>query len=435
MNKEEKETYLFIQRYKYGKLNKKQKGKILDEIQEKLGVSRRQALRLVKKREQGRPVKRRAGRRSKYQRDDFKKALKEIWMLHDYSCSGILKADMETWVDAREKIKNEKYDSEIKELLLSVSRPTIDRVLKEYKRNKGKSTTHSGGFREEIPIQKNVWDIETPGFIEADTVAHCGSSLAGEFVYSYTTVDIATLWAEVKGIFGKGSLAAVKAFESIEDNLPFELLGYDSDNGTEMLNKHMYNYLTKERQERGRKEITITRSRAYHSNDNAHVEQRNNSIVRRYLGYERYPFNEVLPLINYTYKYVLCPLLNHFFSAYKLKDKVLFKHRKNRIYGTSETPYMRVMNSKYVQQERKEVLKELHNSLNPILLCNMKKKLFEQIDFANKALQKGACPIKLLTPPPIPEVFQIYERKLQCIFDTTRQEVKLYKDNKKSYSQ
>lgn len=163
-------------------------------------------------------------------------------------------------------------------------------MLHDYKKNKGKSTTHSGGFKEEIPVQKNIWDVNIPGYVEADTVAHCGGSLAGEFIYSYTTVDIATLWTEVRGIYGKGSLVAVKAFEDIEDSLPFDLLGYDSDNGTEMMNQYMYKYLTTEREERGRSEVTVTRARAYHSNDNAHVEQRNNSVARKYLGYERYGF-------------------------------------------------------------------------------------------------------------------------------------------------
>ena len=426
MERKEKEYYLFVQRYRYEKLSKKQKGEILDEIQEKLGVCRRQALRLVKKREQGRPKKKRVGRRSKYQSIEFKKALKEIWVLHDYACSGILKADMETWVNAREEVRD-KYDNEIKELLLSISRPTIDRVLHDYKKNKGKSTTHSGGFKEEIPVQKNIWDVNIPGYVEADTVAHCGGSLAGEFIYSYTTVDIATLWTEVRGIYGKGSLVAVKAFEDIEDSLPFDLLGYDSDNGTEMMNQYMYKYLTTEREERGRNRVSVTRARAYHSNDNAHVEQRNNSVARKYLGYERYGFKELQPLINYTYKYVLCPLLNHFYSVYKLKDKILAKHRKNRIYGTPEKPYEKIINSDYVSQERKDILKELHDALNPVLLHDKKQKLFEQIDLANKELQKGNCSTRLLTLPPIPNEFLIYERKLKAIYEQNRGKIKLYK--------
>ena len=426
MERKEKEYYLFVQRYRYEKLSKKQKGEILDEIQEKLGVCRRQALRLVKKREQGRPKKKRVGRRSKYQSIEFKKALKEIWVLHDYACSGILKAGMETWVNAREEVRD-KYDNEIKGLLLSISRPTIDRVLHDYKKNKGKSTTHSGGFKEEIPVQKNIWDVNIPGYVEADTVAHCGGSLAGEFIYSYTTVDIATLWTEVRGIYGKGSLVAVKAFEDIEDSLPFDLLGYDSDNGTEMMNQYMYKYLTTEREERGRSEVTVTRARAYHSNDNAHVEQRNNSVARKYLGYERYGFKELQPLINYTYKYVLCPLLNHFCSVYKLKDKILAKHRKNRIYGTPEKPYEKIINSDYVSQERKDILKELHDALNPVLLHYKKQKLFEQIDLANKELQKGNCSTRLLTLPPIPNEFLIYERKLKAIYEQNRGKIKLYK--------
>ncbi|MGI6681077.1 MAG: integrase [Bdellovibrionota bacterium] len=285
MEKYERELYLNSIKARYHKLDKKSKGAVLKEIQEKLGVGYRQAIRLTKPRKQGRPLKpKRVGRKGIYQREDFKKALKEIWKLHDYSCSGILKADMKVWVKSIEEYMGVKYDEEVRALLLSVSRATIDRILKEYKGLKGKSTTRPSTFRKEIPVQKNIWDVKIPGHIEADTVAHCGGSLSGEFIYSFTSVDINTLWTEARCTYGKGSLGIVRVFEDIEDGLPFDLKGYDSDNGTEMLNTHMLKYLNEERLERGREPIIITRSREYQSNDNSHVEQRNDTIARRYLN-------------------------------------------------------------------------------------------------------------------------------------------------------
>lgn len=378
----------------YRRAKKREKGRILDEACERLEVSRRQAKRLLKAKLSGRPRKPdERGRPSKYQDREFISALKFVWRSTCYMCSRHLKAAMPEWLPPIE-VERGKFLESIHERLLSISAPTIDRILRPYKALKGKSFTRSGGFRDEIPIQENIWNIKVPGYLESDTVAHCGGSMFGEFVNSVVMVDIATTWTEARAVFGRGSGPVVNAVEDIESNLPFIVLGYDADNGGEVLNQHILRYFRDERVERGRPPVQVTRAREYRKNDNAHVEQRNNSLARRWLGYERLDFIELVPLINHYYAQIVCPLMNHFFPSFKLHDKVRVKSRTRRIYKDPVTPFTRVMNSPDVPQQRKDLLKAQHDSLNPVTLVKQERIFRKRIDDSVKKLRQGkACPV------------------------------------------
>jgi hypothetical protein len=253
-----------------------------------------------------------------------------VWNETEYMYSRHLKAAIPEWIGFIESEQGA-YESSIRERLLSTSPPTIDRVLKSWKAQKGISLSRAGSFRDQIPIQENLWDIELPGYMEIDKVAHCGGSILGEYVHTITMVDISSTWTEVRAVFGKGSTGVAKSIEVIENSAPFELLGYDSDNGTEVLNQHILRYFRTEREERNRKPVLMTRSRAYRKNDNAHVEQRKNSINRRWLGYERLDFSEITPLVDFYFRSIICPLMTHFLSGFKLLDKRRCQSRTQRI--------------------------------------------------------------------------------------------------------
>ena len=197
----------------------------------------------------------------------------------------------------------------------------------------------------------------------------------GDFINSVTTVDIATTWTEVRGTWGRGSSGVIEQLKSIEGSLPFTVLGYDADNGGEVLNWHIIDYF------HDRKiPAAVTRSRSYQKNDNAHVEQKNNTVPRRYLGYERLDCQDVLSLVNHYYKDILCPLLNHFYPSNKLKDKQLIESKRKRFYDKPMTPYARVMQSSYVSQQEKDKLKATHDSLNPVELRIQEQYVRKQID-------------------------------------------------------
>jgi len=264
MNGVEKRCLVEVLKSRYRRARKKQKGEVITELSDRLGIGRKQSQRLLSSiQEAGRPrnpLKR--GRRSKYRDAEFISALKLVWRTTKYMCARHLHAAMPEWLPALEAERGG-FSKSVHERLLSISAATIDRILQPYKVTKGKSLTRSGGFRDEIPIQESCWDIRIPGYLEADTVAHCGGSMLGEFVNTLTMVDIATIWTEARAVFGRGSTPIVHAIEDIEKALPFAIIGYDCDNGTEVLNQHVLRYFRDERIERGKPIVQVTRSREY----------------------------------------------------------------------------------------------------------------------------------------------------------------------------
>lgn len=385
----EKQCIIKVLTDKYRRSRKREKGEILDEACKALEVGRKQAIRLLNSAEVGRPrnpVKR--GRPSKYQDHDFKVALRRVWRIIRFPCSRALKAAIPQWLVAIEA-EYGAFRADIQERLLLISAPTIDRILRPYKVEKGKSLTRSGGFRDEIPIQGNIWDTKVPGHMETDTAVMCGGSMCGDFINTVTMVDIATIWTETRAVFGRGSNVTFDAIRDIEHRLPFLIVGYDADNGGEVLNRHLFDYFHTDRLSKGLPPVAVTRSRAYCKNDNAHVEQRNDTLVRKYLGYERLEFRELVPLINYYYAEIVCPLINHFMPTFKLEDKVRIKSRTRRIYKDPQTPYQRLMDSAYLSENQKLRLKLTHESLNPVTLSKLESRVRKLIDQALRSLRAG----------------------------------------------
>ena len=388
-NEAERRCILLILRDGYRRRSKKEKGRIIEELGRQLGVGRKRAIALLNASEVGRP--RNPGKRGRpgmYRDKPFKDALRRVWKVVRYPCGRALKSAIPHWLPAIEE-RYGAFAPDVRQRLLAVSAPTIDRILKPLKAEKGRSFTRSGGFRDEIEIQGNIWDIKVPGHMEADTAVMCGGSLSGEFVNTLTMVDIATIWTETRAVFGRGSNAVFEGIRDIEHCLPFDILGYDADNGGEVLNKHLYAYFYTDRLEKGRPPVHVTRSREYHSNDNAHVEQRNDTMVRKYLGYERLEFRDLIPLLNYYYAAVVCPLVNHFMPSFKLSQKVRVKSRTKRVYAAPVTPYERVMASPHVPDMKKLGLKMMHDSLNPVQLSDDERRLRKLIDTTVRSLKAG----------------------------------------------
>jgi len=363
-------------KYRYRHFSKKKKGEVLEELCVRYQVDRKYLIRLLARQVGGRPRNpKRMGRPSKYADAVFQKALYRVWKISKYMCGRYLKEAIPEWLPSIEELYGS-FDTVTKEKLLAISASTIDRHLRDARRQHGKTFTRRGTvIRNEIPILGNIWDTTMPGFIECDTVAHCGGSMLGDFVNSVTTVDIATTWTEVRSTWGRGSSGVIEQLKDIERTFPFSLKGYDADNGGEVLNKHVINYFH-DRQI----PVAVTRSRAYKKDDNCHVEQKNNSIARKYLGYERFDCQELLPLINHYYKDILCPLLNHFYPSNKLKDKLLVKAKMKRFYDKPKTPYQRVIDSPYVDPLQKKKLLLLHQNLNPVQLRLQEERVRKLID-------------------------------------------------------
>ena len=190
-------------------------------------------------------------------------------------------------------------EESLRSKLTSISAASIDRLLKPIRvqHPKGLSGTKPGTLlKNQIPIRTTHWDITLPGFMEADTVAHCGNSLAGDFVWSLTLTDILTGWTECRATWNKGSSGVLEQIKAIEQALPFKLRGFDCDNGSEFLNHHLLRYFS----EHPVKPV-FTRSRPYKKNDNAHVEQKNWTHVRQLFGYER-----LTTQLGGTHEHIVC---------------------------------------------------------------------------------------------------------------------------------
>ena len=375
----ELKCYIESFRRKYHRQKKGEKTRLLSEFCSVTGLDRKYSIKLLSKKKAGRKSKKRKrGAKSKYDDPAFLRVLEEIWILTDKMSSNLLKVAMPDWLTSYEKL-NGVIDKDVRDKLLSISPRTIDRRLKKIKEElgKGRCGTKPGKLlRREIPISTLCWDEKKAGFLEADTVALCGGSLMGDFVWTLTAVDIATTWTEVRAMWNKGAHATCEQVNCIEESLPFKLLGFDTDCGSEFINHHLIRYFQHPDSKVMR--VAFTRSRPYHKNDNAHVEQKNWTHVRKLLGYDRYSKQELVPLLNDVLKNEFSLLRNHFYPTMKLDNKMMIKTRYKRIYGEPETPYSRVMKSDEVDDATKRKLKFIHDNIDPI---SLKRKLERKLKY------------------------------------------------------
>ena len=242
----DKQAYLALIKPRYQRASKQVKSQILDEFCLTCQYNRKYAIWLLKQ-----PVRRlskakqKPGPKARYQDEMLVKALERIWYATDLMCSKRLKSAIPHWLPFYQK-HYEPLSKTVQENLLAVSTATIDRLLKPTRDriDVGRRCGTKPGtlLRSQIPIRTSCWDIELPGFVEADTVAHCGDSIRGDFAWSLTVTDIKSSWTEIRAIWNKGAQAVLEQVEDIEAHLPFILRGFDSDNGVEFLNYHLVDY-------------------------------------------------------------------------------------------------------------------------------------------------------------------------------------------------
>jgi len=370
MGQNEKKAYLEAIRLRYKKARKKQKAQILDEFCIVCKYHRKHGIRLLGKsfRQNKSKLPRKRGAESVYNQPCILGPLIKIWLSTYQMCSKKLNAALPQWMPFYEQ-EYGKLPEEVKNKLLLISPATIDRLLKpskiKYKR-KGLCGTKPGSLlKNQIPIRTSNWDITKPGFCEADTVAHCGNSLMGEFAWSLTFTDIFSCWTENRAIWGKGSKDVLEQVRDIENNLPFKLLGFDCDNGSEFLNYHLIRYFSDRPKE---KAVQFTRSRPYHKNDNAYVEQKNWTHVRQLLGYNRFGNKALIPLMNDLYSNEYGLLQNYFCPNMKLISKERINSKYHKKYDKPQTPYQRLLACNDISSEFKQKLIATYLLINPFKL-------------------------------------------------------------------
>jgi hypothetical protein len=347
-------------RYRNG--TKKQKGQILDEFTKATGLHRKAAIRLLNRSLVSK--KKRSGRPTRYGIEIIQ-ALKAVWEKSDRLCSKRLHPFLPEFLQVLRRCGESKIDAQVEAALCSMSPATIDRLLQSWKRMNGHhslSTTKPGSLlRSAIPIRTFAdWQENRPGFVEVDLVAHCGENMEGFYLNTLMAVDVATGWAEFVGVWGKGQQRVGAAIHTVRERLPFQMLGLDSDNGSEFINKELAEWCQ-------RKGITFTRSRPYKKNDNCFVEQKNGSIVRRVIGRDRYSSKLAYEILNRVY-YLLRLYINFFQPVMKLTLKTRHGAKVHRVYDYAQTPYQRILKSGALNEKNKAEIISTYSHLNPVSL-------------------------------------------------------------------
>ena len=370
---------------RYHKSLKDEKSRILDEFCKVCGYVRKYAIRKINA-----PLPDLKAPKTVPSYIHKRKYLKEtvsmleiIWEAANYLCSVRLHAAIPIWLP---HLKNRYHISDkVINQLMTISPSTIDRALKPKKlklKRKLYGTTKPGSLlKNQIPIKTVSWDINKPGFLEIDLVSHSGNSAEGDFIHSCNSTDILSTWTETRAVMGKGQHNTKEAIDDIRNSLPFKLLGIDSDNGSEFINHHLLKYCSN-------LNIQFTRSRPYKKNDNAYIEQKNWTCVRKIFGYLRYSSPEALSAMNDLYKNELKFLQNLFLPSQKLIKKTIIGSRYFRKYDSPQTPLQRLITSKSknIYKVKLNYYIRLFNSLDPFTLSmHIDKKINRIFRLASKS--------------------------------------------------
>ena len=347
---------------RYLQANKGEKGRILDEFVAATGCHRKHAIRRLR---QGIPEcqRERRGRKRTYT-GDVVGHLARIWKICGHICGKRLQPFLPEMVAVLERHAELVIDAESKALLLQMSAATIDRLLARFRQQKrrGLSTTKPGTLlKDAIPVRTFAdWDDAKPGFVEIDLVAHCGVSTHGQYLQTLTATDITTGWTECLALKHRSQRNVSAAIKLLRERLPFPLLGIDSDNDGVFINETLFRYCEDER-------VTFTRCRPYKKNDQAHVEQKNWSVVRKTIGYKRYESETALTLMESIYA-DLRLYVNFFQPVQKLVSKRRNGSKVQKRYDQARTPHQRVVDSPDVTSKDKLRLQVTYLALNPVQL-------------------------------------------------------------------
>lgn len=297
-----------------------------------------------------------------------------VWAATGFLCSVRLKAALPLWLPwIRKRFEIDKLTEKN---LLTMSARQMDRRLQAQKRKTRRSiygkTKPGTLLKHHIPIKTDHWDVEHPGFTEVDLVSHSGNSAAGNFAYSLNQTDILTTWVETRAVLGKSEASVVEALNEMRQNLPFHLEGIDSDNGSEFINDHLFRYCQKNG-------IQFTRGRPYKKDDNAHIEQKNWTHVRKLFAWYRYDTKELVDRMNFLYCHELRWLMNLFIPSMKLQHKIRVGSRIKRVYDQPKTALDRLIDSNKGNFEKITELVRLRESLNPFELSQTIERNLTQI--------------------------------------------------------
>lgn len=406
---------------RYRQASRENKQVILNEFCLNTGYNRKYAIRLFNGPPPGRQAERRVRRRGNSYGQQVLSILAAVWEAAGCPWSVRLKALLPLWMPwIRRRFK---LSGVLEEQLLGISARQMDRRLgakkKQIKRRIYGHTKPGQLLKHHIPIKTDRWDVKKPGFAEVDLVSHSGNSGAGEFAHTLNVTDIHSGWTESQAVLGRSQVAVGTALDEIQQALPFALLGVDSDNGAEFINWHLKAWCDA-------REIQLTRGRPYKKDDNAHVEQKNWTHVRKLLGWERYDSQTAVEAINDLYRNELRLWMNLFLPSVKLQKKVRVGSKLRRVYDRAQTPWQRVLASSPIEPRKRLACEKACQSLDPFELKRVIDRKLERIyqlsnrRLSPKKLEDSAAPklrpkasndsAKANRPEPVRKGFRIITR-------------------------
>lgn len=383
MSKKAKQEYLEHCRKRYPHRGRRGKSILIDEVSEAFGWSRKHAIKALNgKVSLGKSSKKRGAKAT--WGDEEQKIITRIWERSEQPCGVRLQSTLPLWITSYEARYGE-LSKDLRKKILGYSARTLDRILaphraqvtRRYGRKSGR-TSHR--LKNQIPIRCGAQNFDEPGWMEVDTVSHGGGSSSGEFLWTLTMTDFYSGWTELGALWGCRGGEVLAGVRRIEDHLPFSMLGFDCDNGSEFLNEVLEGYLLgKDRR------IAWTRSRAYKKNDQAHVEQKNYTHVRQLLGYGRFDDLTLKAMVEELYREAWLPLRNYFTPAMKLSEKVRIGSKVRRKYDCPSTPCDRLLGCPKVSSTLKKKLRLCRSKYDPISLSDdIERRLKEIFTFVEK---------------------------------------------------
>ena len=392
-----RKEYRRVVREKYWKAHtKKEKSRILDEYCANTGQARKYAIRKLRAREN--PDQKSRKRRRPVYDGQVTAALAGVWEIFDYPCGQRLKPLLELEVDRLIALGELNISGEVATRLKRMSAATIDRKLKHQKEVLHLLWSRSGPnpgsmLKHKIAVRLTDWDTAKVGFIEADLVFHCGASTLGAHVCTVSATEISSGWWEGEPILGKSQGQCFWALKEIRKRCPFVWKGLDADNGQEFINEMLYKYCAREK-------LQFTRSRPCHKNDNAYIEEKNWTHVRKILGYLRYDTFAELSIINELYRGDFRLYKNYFQPVMKLVSKERIGGSLKRKYATPKTPYQRLMESGQISEQNRKQLETVYLNLNP---AQLKRSIDAKLDklyqtYEEKRQSQQVDPMKKVVP-------------------------------------
>jgi hypothetical protein len=361
----------------YLKANKAEKGSLLDHLESITGFTRKAIVRRLSslQHQDSHKIEKR-GRKEIYG-SDVSCALKEIWTLFNEICAERLHPQLGEYVRVLQQTNAWKRSDYTTSLLLRMSLATLKRKIALFEKGKshrqGKGSTKPSDLKEIIPIRRGPWDNPPAGYGEVDSVAHCGSTVAGDYIFSIQYTDVRTIWTCLASQWNKGQHATQESFERIKSRLPFDLLAIDPDSGSEFIN-----WIIKLWCDRQSPSVMMTRIRPYYKNDHARIEQKNYTNIRDFLGYTRLEDETKVSLMNELYD-LLEDYINFFLPSQKCIGKERTGSKYKRVYDEAKTAYQRVLDDPGISHNTKQYLQEKYATLNPVVIKSDIDRLIKQI--------------------------------------------------------